>query len=304
MRAIRLHDYGGPDVLQFDEDVAAPSIGPTGVLVATVATSVNPIDWKIRSGVRQRDFPLTLPAILGRDVSGIVRAVGAEVRTFKPGDRVLAMADATYAELVAVDQANLTHLPDGVDLTDAGALPLVALTGDQLVRGAAGIASGMRVLVSGALGGVGRAAVHCARKLGADVIAGVRRSQLADALALGATAVVAIDDDAAIGALPPLDAVADTVGGPTAEKLLGRVRTGGIFRYASVLPQSAPTQHPHVTVSRVFATPDAAKVREYADDLRDGRFVLPIGRRMSLQQAAEAHRLAEQGGIGKILLVC
>ena len=106
--------------------------------VATAAASVNPIDWKIRSGTRQKDFSLSFPAILGRDVSGVVRAVGANVKHFKPGERVLALSNATYAELVAVDDSDVTHLPDGLDLVDAAGLPLIALTGDQLVRHATG----------------------------------------------------------------------------------------------------------------------------------------------------------------------
>ena len=164
-----------------------------------------------RSGARQKDFPLKLPAILGRDVSGIVRSVGLNIRTFKPGDRVLAYSEATYAELVAVEGSVLTHLPEGLNLVDAAALPLIALTGDQLVRLAARAQSGQTLLVSGALGSVGRAAVHAARKLGVTVVAGVRTRQLAEAKALGAADTVAIDDDAAIAGLPMVDAVADTV---------------------------------------------------------------------------------------------
>lgn len=302
MKAIRLYEYGGPEVLKYDEDVPPPALRDDAVLVDAWATSVNPIDWKIRSGARQKDFPLQLPAILGKDVSGVVRAVGRDIRTFRPGDRVLAFANATYAELVAVDGAALTHLPDELDLVDAAALPLVVLTADQLVRLCTKAQAGQTLLVSGALGGVGRAAVHVARKVGATVIAGVRGRQLAQAQSLG-VATVAIDDDAAIAALPPVDGVADTVGGDTAAKLFGRVKDGGHFGYASVIPEGLTQRNPSVTITRVFARPDASKVREFADDVRDGRFVLPIGRRMPLREAAAAHALAQQGGSGKIVLV-
>lgn len=303
MQAVRLHEYGGPEKLRYEIDVPAPEVTPDAVLIAAVATSVNPIDWKIRSGARQHDFPLTLPAILGKDVSGIVEAVGANVRTFKRGDRVLAMADATYAELVAVEASTVAHLPDGVDLGDAAALPLVTLTGDQLVRLATRVRTGQTILVSGALGSVGRAAVHCATKLGARVIAGVRSRQLDEARSLGTAGTLAIDDDAALAALPPLDGVADTVGGDTAAKLFDKVRDGGCFGYVSVLPEHVPARNPSVTVTRVFARPDASKVREFADDVRDGRFTLPIGRRLPLREAAEAHALAQKGSAGKILLL-
>ena len=160
MRAVVLYEYGGPEKLKFENDVPEPQISGDTVLIEATAASVNPIDWKLRSGTRQKDSPLSFPAILGRDVSGVVRAVGANAKHFKPGDRVLALSNATYAELVAVDDADVTHLPDGVDLADAAAIPLISLTGDQLVRIAANVQKGQVVLVTGALGSVGRAAVH------------------------------------------------------------------------------------------------------------------------------------------------
>jgi NADPH:quinone reductase-like Zn-dependent oxidoreductase len=304
VKAVRLYEYGGPENLKFEEDAPEPTLSADSVLVEAAATSVNPVDWKIRSGARQKDFPLKLPAILGRDVSGTVRAVGLNIRTFKPGDRVLGYSNATYAELVAVEGAGLTHLPDGLNLVDSAALPLIALTGDQLVRLAARAQRGQTLLVSGALGSVGRAAVHAAKKLGVTVIAGVRGRQLPEARLLGAAATVAIDDDSALAALAMVDGVADTVGGETAAKLFGKVKNGGNFGYASVLPEGVPQRNSTVTVTRVFARPDASKVREFADDIRDGKFLLPISRRLPLRDASEAHALVEKGGAGKIVLVC
>jgi NADPH:quinone reductase-like Zn-dependent oxidoreductase len=303
MKAVRLYEYGGPENLKLEIDVPEPMLTADSVLIAAAAASVNPIDWKIRSGARQKDFPLTMPAILGYDVSGVVRAVGSNIRTFKSGDRVLAFAAATYAEFVVVEGALLTHLPEGLDLVDAAAIPLVVLTGEQLVKLATRVQNGQTILVSGALGGVGRAAVHSAKKLGAHVIAGVRARQLPEARALGVTDIVAIDDDNAIAQLALVDGVADTVGGETAAKLFSKVKNGGNFGYASVLPEGVPATNPTVKVTRVFARPDASKVREFADDIRDGKFVLPIGQRLPLQDAAKAHALAQKGGSGKIVLV-
>jgi NADPH:quinone reductase-like Zn-dependent oxidoreductase len=302
MKAVRIYGYGGPEKLIYELDVPEPALGPNTIRIETAATSVNPIDWKIRSGARQKDFPLAMPAILGKDVSGVVRAVGSEVRNFKPGDRVIAMADATYAQLVTAPDAVVAHLPDGVDLIDAAAIPLVALTGEQLVRVATQVVAGQTVLVSGALGSVGRAAVHTAKKLGARVIAGVRAGQLAEAESLGAWQTLAIDDDAAIAKLAAVDGVADTVGGATAVKLLARVKADGRFGFASFLPEGAAANHPSVKVTRVLARPDASKLREFADDVRDGKFVLPISQRLPLSEAAAAHARAEKGGGGKIVL--
>src|SRR6202034_4818228 len=147
MKAVVLHEYGGPEKLKFEDNVPEPQLSGGTVLIAAAAASVNPIDWKLRSGIRQKDFPLSFPAILGRDVSGIVRAVGANVKHFKPGERVLAFSEATYAELVAVDDANLTHLPDGVDLVDAAAIPLAGLSGGTLMRLARNLQRGQGVLI-------------------------------------------------------------------------------------------------------------------------------------------------------------
>jgi len=303
MKAVVLHEYGGPEKLKFEDKVPDPQTSGDTVLIAAAAASVNPIDWKLRSGMRRKDSPLSFPAILGRDVSGVVRAVGTHVKHFKPGDRVLALSNATYAELVAVDDSDVTHLPDGVDLAGAAAIPLVALTGDQLVRLATNVQKGQVVLVTGALGSVGRAAVHTAKKIGAQVIAGVRGKELDDARSLGVSGVLAIDDDEAIGTFRLVDAIADTVGGEVAAKLIAKVKQNGSFGYTAVLPESAAAQNPAIKIKRVLARPDPSKVREFADDVRDGKFVLPIGRRMKLCDAAEAHVLGEKGGIGKILLL-
>ena len=304
MKAVRLYEYGSPENLKYEDDVPEPTISADSVLVESSAASVNPIDWKVRSGARQKDFPLKLPAILGRDVSGVVRAVGQNIRTFKPGDRVLALTNATYAQFVVVEGSFLTHLPEGLNLIDSAAIPLVALTGDQLIRLVVRAQSGQTLLVSGALGSVGRSAVHAAKKLGATVIAGVRARQLPEARLLEVSDAVAIDDDSAIAKLSMVDSVADTVGGDTAAKLFGKVRNGGNFGYASVIPDGLSKLNPTVNITRVFARPDASKVREFADDVRDGKFLLPIGRRLPLRDAAEAHTLGQKGGAGKIILVC
>jgi NADPH:quinone reductase-like Zn-dependent oxidoreductase len=304
LKAVRLYEYGGPENLKYEDDVPDPVLSDNLVLIEAAAASVNPIDWKVRSGARQKDFPLKLPAILGKDVSGKVRAVGSSIRTFKVGDRVLATADSTYAELVVVEGSVLTHVPEGLNLIDAAAIPLVVLTGDQLVTLAARAQRGQTLIVGGALGSVGRAAVHSAKKLGVRVVAGVRAQQIAQAQALDVSDILAIDDDDAVARFAMVDAVADTVGGETAAKLFSKVKNGGNFGYASVLPEGVAQRNPAVTITRVFARPDASKVREFADDVRDAKFVLPIARRLPLRDAAQAHALVQKGGVaGKVILL-
>lgn len=301
MKAVVLHEYGGPSKLKY-EDAADPVVGEGQILIRVAASSVNPIDYKLRDGSLKDYMPLALPAILGRDISGLVREVGAGVKGFAPGDKVLALGNAAYAELAVVKPEDLALLPDGLDLVEAAALPLVTLTGEQLVTRGSGIKSGQTILVSGAVGSVGRSAVWTAKKGGAVVIAGVKKKQLEEARALGADGVIALDDAAAIEKLGFVDAVADTVGGETAEMLLGKVKQGGIF--ASVLgPPANAKMNPTVRVVPIRTQPDPEKLRTMAEDVAAKRFVIPIERMVPLKDAGEAQAAAEKGGIGKVLLL-
>ena len=301
MKAIVLHEYGGPEKLKY-EDFPDPGAGEGQVLVRVAATSVNPVDYKMRSGEAKGMFPVQFPGILGRDVSGTVRSVGAKVAGFAPGDHVMALTHKTYAELAVVEAEDLVKVPEGLDLIEAAALPLVVLTGEQLISRGVKIQRGQTVLVTGAVGGVGRTAVYVAKKAGATVIVGVRKSQRKQAEELHADEIIAIDDDAEIGRLGFLDAIADTVNHETAQKLIGKVKQGGVF--ASVLgPPANAKLHPTVRIEAVRAEPDAATLRSLAEDVAAGRFRIPIDRMLPLADASEAHAAAERGGIGKVLLL-
>jgi NADPH:quinone reductase-like Zn-dependent oxidoreductase len=301
MKAVVLHEYGGPEKLKY-EDVPDPVAGQDEVLVRLAATSINPIDYKLRSGAYKEFMPLTFPAILGHDVSGLVRSVGPGVTEFVPGDKVMALASNTYAELAVVKAAELAHVPDGLDLAEAAALPLVTLTGTQLITRGTGIKAGQTVLVAGALGGVGRSAVHAAKQAGATVIAGVRKSQVKEAESLGADQVVALDDTAAMEKLGFLDAVADTVGGATAETLLSRVKPGGVFASVLGMPANAKL-NPTVRIVPVQVAGDAAMLRALAEEVVAKRLAIPIDRMIPLEDAGEGQAAAEKGGIGKVLLL-
>ena len=300
MKASVLHEYGPASNLKYEE-FPDPKPGPGEVLVRVQAVSLNPIDWKLRSGAAKAIFPLTFPAILGRDVAGTVRELGEGVKDFAVGDRVFALANRTYAELCIVKSSELSRIPDKLDMTTAATIPLVALTGDQLIRKATNVQPGQTILLTGALGSVGRCALFAALEIGAHVIAGVRKQQIHDAMDLGAIAAIDINDDASISSLGALDAVADTVGGPIAAKLIARVKPGGIF--GTVLgPPSNAALHPTVTVNHIMASPDPATVIHYGEAVRDGKLKLPIDRILPLSQAAEAQTVAEKGGIGKVVL--
>jgi len=237
MKAIVVQQYGGPEVLKF-EDYPDPVPGPGEVLVRVAATSVNPIDYKRRAGLTKDFYPLQFPGLIGVDMAGTVVKLGPGVEGFSVGDQVFAMADNTYAELCVVKAAVLAKVPKGLDLIQAAALPLVTVTGNQLMS-ATGIKAGQTVLVVGAGGNVGRSAVFTGKQRGATVIAGVLKKQMDEVKTVGADQVVATDDDTAIVNLPPVDAVADTVGGGTADKLIAKVKPGGVFATVLAPPQSA-----------------------------------------------------------------
>ncbi len=300
MKAIVVHEYGGPGVLKFEE-YPDPVPGPGEVLVRVAAASVNPIDFKRRAGLTKDFYPMKFPGLIGVDMAGTVVKIGPGVNDFSAGDRVFTMADNTYAELCVVNAAALAKVPVGLDLIEAAALPLVTVTGNQLLS-ATGVKSGQTVMVVGAVGNVGRSAVFTAKEHGAIVIAGIRKKQMDQAKSVGADQVVATDDDNAIANLPPLDAVADTVGGTTAEKLIAKVKPGGVFASVDGKPQNA-AKYPSVKAVFVFSKFDRKTLESMAEAVRDGKLVIPIGRKLPLSEAAAAHAAAEKGGVGKILLV-
>jgi NADPH:quinone reductase-like Zn-dependent oxidoreductase len=300
MKAVVLHEYGPPSKLKY-EDFPNPRPGPGEVLVAVRAASINPIDRKMRSGVAKAHFPVTFPAILGRDVAGIVRELGEGVKDFAVGDRVFALAWGTYAELCVVKAEILAKIPEGLDLTVAAAVPLVSVTGDQLIRIATAVQPGQTIVLTGAVGSVGRCALFAASEIGANVIAGVRASQIVEAKSLGAMEAIDLSDDSAIAKLGTVDGVADTVGGDAAPKLLAKVKPGGAF--GSVLgPPKDAALHPTVNIKPITAQPDPATYIHYGEAVRDGKLILPIDRIMPLSDAAAAQAAAEKGGVGKIVL--
>jgi len=300
MKAIVVHEYGGPEELKFEE-YPDPVAGPGEVLVRVAAASVNPIDCQRRAGLTTAFYPMHFPGLIGIDVAGTVVKTGPGVDSFSAGDQVFAMADNTYAELCVVKAAVLAKVPKGLDLIQAAALPLVTTTGNELLS-ATGVKAGQTVMVIGAIGNVGRSAVFTAKGRGATVIAGVLKRQLDAAKAVGADQVVATDDETAIAELPPLDAIADTVGGRTAAKLIARVKPGGVFASVIQGTQNA-VSYPSVKVVFVFSKFDRKTLELMAEAVRDGKLTIPIGKRMPLSEAAAAQAATEKGGVGKILLI-
>lgn len=300
MKAVVLEEFGDVNKLQMEE-VEDPEVGQGEVLVRVRATSINPVDWKIRNGDSKDRNPVELPAILGRDLAGEVERVGPGVTGFTKGQRVMALAAGTYAELTTAKADVLAPIPDKLSFEEAAALPLVLTTGAQLIERAIKVSRGQRVLVLGALGSVGRTAVHVALEHGAHVIAGVRKSQVDEARLLPVQEVVAVDDEEDLLKLRDLDAVADTVGGAVAQRALNTLKPGGIF--GTVLAPPRDAKKFDVRVQTMRAEPYASRLYQLADDVSRGSLVIPIAKIMPLNQVREAQQEAENGHPhGKIIL--
>jgi len=300
MKAVVLPEYGSADRLQV-RDMPEPKPGTGQIEIRVAAASLNPVDWKQRSGVHKKYMPLELPAILGRDASGTVVAVGPGVTNFKVGDKVLGRLTHAHAELAVGKAEDFALVPEGMKLEDAAALPLVLLTGAQLAEEAANARAGQKVLVTGAVGSVGRTAVYAAKARGATVYAGVRKSQKIKAAELGADAIIAVDDEAEVAALPLLDAIADTVSGDVIKKLLPKVKAGGAV--GSVLGEPEGAKERGLKVTAIMTHSDPRRLASLAQAVEDGRLDIPIAQRFPFSRAADAHKLAEKGAGGKVLLV-
>jgi NADPH:quinone reductase-like Zn-dependent oxidoreductase len=300
MKAAVLVGFGGVDQLELRE-VPEPKTGPGQVKVRVVATSINPIDWKLREGMKRPGTSLELPAVLGRDASGEVVEVGGGVTRFGPGARVVGLVMGAYAERVVAKDEAWAEVPKGLNLQDAAALPLVTLTGSQLVEESLAPRPSATILVTGALGSVGRTAVFAAKRLGVKVWAGVRRSQKNAAEALGADGVVALDDENDCRRLPTLDGIADTVGASVTERLLDRVRQGGVVASVASDPKGA---HEHgLEVRHHWAHPDPQRLAALIRAVSEGALAIPIAKRFPLVQIREAQQFAEQGAGGKVIVL-
>jgi NADPH:quinone reductase-like Zn-dependent oxidoreductase len=299
MRAAVLTRYGDVDALEV-RDVPEPPVEPGKLKVRIAASSLNALDWKLRSGALRSWFPLELPAILGFDAAGEVVELGAGVSGFRAGDRVLGQIRRGQAEFALASPEEVAKVPQGLSLIDAASIPVVALTGTQLLEEAVSPAPGDLVLVTGALGAVGRYAVHAARKRKVRVIAGVRKRQSGEAASLGVERVVALDDPGAVAELPEVQGIADTVGGETVVSLLPKLAPGG--KVGSVLGEPPGARERGIHVRAMQTHPDPDRLFQLAEELASGKVVVPIAGRFPLDQVREAFRTAERGAGGKVLL--
>lgn len=309
MRAIQQEHWGGPETMRLVE-IERPKPLYTEVLVKVIAAGVNPVDCFSREGRAYTDAR-TLPFVNGWDVAGIVEEIGYGVTRFRPGDRVYGMpwfprTAGAYAEYVTAPSHQFAHMPMGSSFTEAAALPLAALTAWQMLVDIAKVTPGQRVLVSAAAGGVGHLAVQIAKSFGAYVI-GTARSAKHDFLAeLGADETIDYTTTDIAATVRDVDIVIQMYGGDPALRMLETLRPGGILvngQAAWTPGMDKRATELGVRASSFLVEPDRADLESLTDLVEKNQLRPHVETVLPLEQAAEAHRLIEQGRTtGKIVL--
>ena len=329
MKAIRLHAFGGPEVLRY-EDAPKPQLKAGEVLVRVHAAGINPPDWYLRDGYRtlppEWQPPVALPAIPGSDISGVVEAVAADVANFAVGDEVFGMVrfpsfgdSAAYAQYAAAPASDLARKPAGIDHVGAAATPMALLTAWQFLialghdqpnplqaqRHVPVTLDGKTVLVNGAAGGVGHFAVQLAKWRGARVIAVASGGHEAFLRDLGADEFIDYTKVTPEDAAQDVDLVLDTVGGPATGRFLRTLKRGGALYPVYPLGYTGADEAAKAgfTVSTTQVRSNGAQLAELAVLLDAKTIRVGIDSTFPLAEARAAHERAANGHIrGKIVL--
>jgi NADPH:quinone reductase-like Zn-dependent oxidoreductase len=308
MKAVRFHEYGGPDVLRY-EDVEEPVPALDEVRIRVAATSFNPVDAGIRGGFLREVLPVALPHVPGIDVAGTIDAVGAHVRGRRVGDRVIGFlpmaADGAAAEYVVAPAQILADAPASIRLADAAALPEVGLTAWQSLFEHAELRAGQRLLVNGAGGAVGAYAVQLAKRAGAHVIATASPRSTERVRRAGADEIIDHTTTSVADAVSrPVDVVLNLAPVAPAElsALARRVRTGGVV--LSTLPTVMPEETSGVRAVAVSVRSDADQLAGLVAKVDAGELHVDVAERLPLRELSAVHARADAGALpGKVVLL-
>jgi len=328
MKAIRLHEFGGPEVLRY-EDAPLPELKPGEVLVRVHAVGINPPDWYLREGYKMLPPEwrpqMSFPIIPGSDVSGVVETVAPDVQGFSAGDEVFGMVrfpsfgeSAAYAEYVAVPASDLAHKPAGINHVQAAATPMAGLTAWQFLielghdvqnplqpeRHRPVPLNGKTVLVNGAAGGVGHFAVQLAKLKGAQVIAVASGKHESFLRELGVDEFIDYKKTAPEDVVHDIDLVVDTLGGPTTGRFLRTLKPGGaLFPVFLGFSDAEEAAKRGITVSMTQVRSNGSQLAELGRLLDAGTVRVAIDSTFPLADAQKAHERAAHGHIqGKIVL--
>ncbi len=298
MRAMLIHETGGPDVLSFEE-TERPEPGDGEVLIAVKAASVNPIDWKIRRGLRETK----MPKILGNDASGVVEVSRAE--GFAVGDEVFGIVSSGgYAQLATAPAGSIAKKPAGLSHERAASLPVAGMTAWQALFDKGKLQSGQTALIAGGAGGVGHLAVQFAKHAGAKTIATGSAGNREFVLGLGADEYIDYTSQSVSEVAQDVDVAFDAVGGETTASLVPTLRAGGVLvTIANAPPEQAAAQR-GARAELFSMSPSSEQLARIAALVAEGAVRVEIAETFPLEEARKAHELSEAGHTrGKIVLM-
>lgn len=308
MRAVIINEYGDKSVL-VEQELPKPEIKPNQVLVEVYATSVNPIDWKLRAGYLKQMLDWSFPIILGWDVAGKIVEVGSEVKNYQVGDEVFARPDTTpagtYAEFTAVDDELLAKKPSNLTFEEAASIPLAGLTAWQCLVDNTKVKKGDKVLIQAGAGGVGSMAIQMAKHLGAYVATTASEKNQAYVKELGADEFINYRTQQFEDELSDYDAVIDTMGGEILNKSFQVLKRGGRLVTIAGQPDEVLAEKHQVTASSYWLTPNGKQLGELGELLEKEIIKPQVGHVFDFSAAAlqEAHELSEtHHAKGKIVI--
>jgi NADPH:quinone reductase-like Zn-dependent oxidoreductase len=301
MQAVRAHDYGSPDVLELEE-APLPEPGADQVLMRLKAAGVNPVDWKVRSGMYKQFMPVQFPWTPGIDGAGTIEAIGVNVTQLKKGQAVFGIVTGGYAEYALASAVDIQPKPENISFEEAASIPVGALTAWSAVIDTANVQAGQRVLVHGGAGGVGLYAVQLARWKGAHVTATASARNTEFVRSLGAENVIDYSATRFEDVVKDMDAVIDTVGGDLPERSFKVLRPGGVFvTVAARLPEDAGKAQNIRAVSAGRAP--SKNLKTIAELVEAGQLKPVAGTLFQLGEAQKAQELSQAGhGRGRIIL--
>ncbi len=308
MRAVVINEYGDRSKLKMAE-IEKPKPGKGQVLIEMKATSINPIDWKVREGYLKEQLSFEFPAVLGWDAAGIIEEVGEGVETFEQGDRVFVRPQTTnrgtYAEYIVTEADLLAKVPNNSTFNEAAAVPLAGLTAWQALNDFGKIKEGDRVLIHAGAGGVGSMAIQIAKRQGAFVIAtGSEKSEqiIRD---LGADQFVNYKKETLTDAVKDVDFVFDTIGGKTQEESYKVIKEGGSLVSITQPPNEEKAGEHGVKAGFLWLEPNGKQLAILADMMGEGILKPVIDEVLAFSEEGlqKAHELSESGRAkGKIII--
>ena len=305
MKAVRIEAFGGPEALKLQE-IERPEPRDGEVLIEVHAASVNPVDYKIRSGHYPPVKEDKLPKVLGRDVSGVIVRCGRAVTTLAEGDEVMAMLDSGqggYAEYVTLPAALCARKPDSLDYDEAAAVPLAALTAWQGLFDHGGLMAGQTVMIHGGAGGVGHFAIQLAKAQGAQVVTTCASNDKEFVQSLGADKAIDYSEERFEDLVNEVDLVFDLVAGDTQERSWSVLKDGGTMVSTLSKPSERQARIHHARAVNYIAHPDGGELAQIADLIEQKKVRPHVAARLPLTEAAAAHRTVEhEHPRGKVVL--